>query len=473
MTPIGKPSGAPLANFDSIPWGKAQKIVRRLQMRIAKARKSGKTARVKALQWTLTHSFYAKALAVKRITSNKGKNTPGVDGVTLNTSGKKMRMVLSLKRRGYKPLPLRRVYIPKANGSKRPLGIPTMKDRSMQALYLLALEPAAEVTADPNSYGFRRHRRCADAIAQCFIALARTSSSVWVLEGDIRACFENISHQWMLENIPLDKRLLKLWLEAGVMKEGKLFPTSRGTPQGGIISPTLANMVLDGLESVAKSAGKRNSKIHVIRYADDFVITGKNQEILGEVRKAIMEFLEPRGLSLHPEKTSITHIDVGLTFLGQHLRKYSGKLLIKPDRLAARSYLIRAKRIIRVLCNNDLPAMVRKLNSLCRGWGYYHRHVVASRVFSRLDTIVFRNLFRRMFKFHSNKGKDWVYRKYWGSGISPVFRATDRRTKKSYYLVMLCSLGIRRHLKIRRDAIPFLPEYFEYLSRRRASSCLL
>jgi len=473
MTPTEKPSGAPFPNFDSIPWDKAQKLVRRLQMRIAKASKSGKFAKVKALQWTLTHSFYAKALAVKRITSNKGKNTPGVDRVTLNTSEKKMKMVLSLKRKGYKPLPLRRVYIPKANGAKRPLGIPTMKDRSMQALFLMALEPVAEVTADPNSYGFRKHRRCADATEQCFRALAIKTASVWILEGDIVSCFDNISHQWMLENIPLDKHMLRLWLEAGVMDGRKIFPTSRGTPQGGIISPTLANMVLNGLESAAKSAvKKKGSKVNVIRYADDFVITGKDQDILAKVKKAVTEFLEPRGLSLHPVKTRVTHINEGFTFLSQNFRKYSGKLLIKPGKAAIKSYLTRAKLIIRYLCNRDLATLVRRLNTLSRGWGNYHRHIVAGQTFARLDSIIFHTLFRRMCKMHSKKGKYWVYRKYWGSELSPIFRVSNRRDGLYYSLVRLCSLGIRRHIKVKGEAIPFLPEHFAYFERRRASECL-
>ena len=205
---------------------------------------------MKALQWLLTHSFSGRALAVKRVTENKGKRTPGVDGRTWQTPAAKFKSIGTLRRRGYQPQPLRRVHIPKANGKLRPLGIPTMKDRAMQALYLLALEPVAETTADLNSYGFRPGRSTADAIAQSRHCLCRANSAKWVLEGDIRGCFDNISHEWMLRHIPTDRVVLRRWLKAGYLENRTLFPTEAGTPQGGIISPTLANMTLNGLEEL-------------------------------------------------------------------------------------------------------------------------------------------------------------------------------------------------------------------------------
>jgi RNA-directed DNA polymerase len=200
------------------------------------------------LQWLLTHSFSGRALAVKRVTENQGKNTSGVDRVTWRTPAAKLKAIGSLQRRGYRPQPLRRAYIPKANGKQRPLGIPTMKDRAMQALYLLALEPVAEMTGDPNSYGFRPERSTADAVKQGFNALSRACSAQWILEGDIEGCFDHISHNWMIRHIATDKAVLQKWLKAGYIENRILFPTEAGTPQGGIISPTLANMTLDGLE---------------------------------------------------------------------------------------------------------------------------------------------------------------------------------------------------------------------------------
>jgi len=275
---------------------------------------------VKALQWLLTHSFYGRALAVKRVTHNKGKSTPGVDGAIWSTPASRYKAMDTLRRHGYQPQPLRRVYIPKSNGKLRPLGIPTMKDRAMQALYLLALLPVAETTGDLNSYGFRPERSTADAIDYCFCVLARKDSAPWVLEGDIRGCFDNISHPWMLDHIPTDKEVLKKWLKAGFMENRTLFLTEAGTPQGGIISPTLANLTLDGLERLLKETfrvkqiqGKSyNPKVNFVRYADDFIITGCSKELLeNEVKPLVERFMFERGLQLSPEKTCITHIEDG------------------------------------------------------------------------------------------------------------------------------------------------------------------
>jgi len=223
--------------WHSINWDKAHKLVRRLQVRIAKAISEGRWNKAKALQRLLTHSFSGKAVAVKRVTENHGKKTPGVDGVIWNTPELKAKAVKSLKRKGYQPQPLRRVNIPKANGKLRPLGIPTMKDRAMQALHLLALQPIAETTADYNSYGFRPDRACRDAVEQCFKTLSRKNSAQWVLDADISGCFDQINHEWLLANIPMDKVILHKWLKSGFVEKGNWFPTKAGTPQGGIITP--------------------------------------------------------------------------------------------------------------------------------------------------------------------------------------------------------------------------------------------
>ena len=290
--------------WDSIDWNKAEAYVKKLQMRIVKAHQQGRTGRVKFLQWLLTHSFYGRALAVKRVTSNKGRKTAGVDNVLWSTPKLKYEAIFKLNRRGYKPLPLKRKYIKKKNGKKRPLGIPCMEDRAMQTLYKFALEPIAEITADPNSYGFRAKRCVQDAIEQCFTCLGKGKSPKWVLEGDIRGCFDNISHEWILENIPMDKDILRKWLKCGYIETGKLFPTDTGSPQGSPISPTICNMVLDGLERELKKQyhkktinGKPYSpKVNFIRYADDFIVTGADRGILETgVLPIIREFLSERG----------------------------------------------------------------------------------------------------------------------------------------------------------------------------------
>lgn len=221
--------------WKTIDWKKAEKEVNRLQVRIVKATQEKKWNTVKRLQYLLTHSFHAKALAVRRVTTNKGKKTAGVDGEIWSTPAMKMRAVMSLTDKGYKAKPLRRVYIEKKDKKKkRPLGIPTMYDRAMQALYAIALEPVAETTADTKSFGFRKGRCCQDACEYIFTALSRKVSPEWILEGDIKGCFDNISHEWLVENIPMDKSVLKQFLKAGFIFKGELFPTEDGTPQGGL-----------------------------------------------------------------------------------------------------------------------------------------------------------------------------------------------------------------------------------------------
>ena len=235
--------------WPDIDWAQCIRNVRRLQIRIVKATQEGRWNKVKVLQRLLTSSFSGKALAVKRVTENQGKRTAGVDRQLWSTPESKSQAVQNLNRRGYKPLPLRRVYIPKSRDKMRPLGIPTMKDRAMHAVHLLALEPISETKADRNSYGFRPERATQDAIAQCFIILSRKTSAKWILEGDIRGCFDNINHEWLINNIPMDKKILLKWLKTGYIHKRILYPTEAGTPQGGVISATLANMTLDGLEA--------------------------------------------------------------------------------------------------------------------------------------------------------------------------------------------------------------------------------
>lgn len=379
-------STAKQTTWRSIDWKTARREVRRLQMRIAKAVQEGKHGKVKSLQWILTHSFYAKALAVKRVTSNKGKNTPGVDGVVWKDARAKMQAVLSLRQHGYKAQPLRRTYIPKKNGKKRPLSIPTMHDRAMQALYKLALAPFAETTADRNSYGFREGRSCADAVAAAFNALSKPNSASWVLEGDITGCYDNLSISWLITNIPIEKRILQQWLKAGYVENGITYPTRKGAPQGGIISPTLANMTLDGLENEVHEAVPRRSRVNFIRYADDFIITGKSKTILEEnVIPAVKRFLAERGLQLSEEKTKITYIRHGFTFLGQTFRKHGQKLHITPSKEGVLALIRNVGTIIRKYISAPIIILIKKLNETLRGWAYYHRHVVSSETFRRVD----------------------------------------------------------------------------------------
>jgi len=457
--------------WKAIVWKRKWHQVKRLQVRIAKAVKESRWNKVKVLQYILTRSFYAKLLAVKRVTSNKGKKTPGIDGVLWQGARAKWRAVLSLRKRGYRPQPLKRIYIPKKNGKKRPLSIPTMNDRAMQALYKLALAPIAETLADRNSYGFREGRSCADAVAAGFNALSKPNSATWILEGDIKGCFDNISHEWMVKNIPMDKVILTKWLRAGYVEEGITYPSRKGTPQGGIISPIFSNMVLDGLEDAVYNAVPRRSRVNFIRYADDFIITGKSKRILEEnIKPVVEEFLRERGLELSPEKTVITYIKNGFTFLGQTFRKHGRKLHITPSTKGVLALVRKVGTIIRNHVSAPMPILIKKLNQTLSGWANYHRHVVASEAFSRIDTYVFEQLWRMVRRRHQNKSKGWLIRKYWtASGKKHRFAVRHKTGNKSkiYSVLKTGAIGIRRYVKIKADANPYLPEYAAYFWQRK------
>jgi RNA-directed DNA polymerase len=459
--------------WNQINWRKVKQQVRRLQMRIAKATQQEKHGKARALQWILTHSYSAKLLAVKQVTSNTGAKTPGVDGILWKTSREKILAVLSLKRKGYQTQALRRIYIPKKNGKQRPLGIPTMKDRAMQALYLLALEPIAEITADKHSYGFRPERCVADAIDQCFLALARKNSAQWILEGDIKACFDGISHHWLLEHIPMDKAPLRQWLNAGYMEENIFFETEAGTPQGGIISPTLANMTLDGMAEAVKKATARTEKVNFVRYADDFIITGASKDVLEKkIKPAIIQFLHERGLTLSEEKTLITHIDQGLDFLGFNVRKYDGKLLIKPSRKSMKTFVNGLRTIIKSNPTIKTESLIRLLNPKLRGWANYYRHVVSKAIFSKVDEAMYQSLSRWARRRHPHKNAKWLKDQYFCHPGLKIwhFHAKIRDAENRLILLKLIKIAkvrIKRHVKLRAKATPYDSEFISYFEKRR------
>ncbi len=461
--------------WHSINWQQAHENVRRLQARIVKATQEGKWGKVKALQHLLTHSFSGKALAVKQVTENQGKRTPGVDGDIWNTPSKKTLAIHNLKQNGYKPQPLRRVYIPKNHDKtkKRPLSIPTMKDRAMQALYLLALEPVAETTGDPNSYGFRKARSCADAIEHCFSALAPKHMGAWVLEGDIKSCFDRISHEWLIANIPTDKGILRKWLKAGYMEKHVLYPTNEGTPQGGIISPVLANMALDGLGKLLKtyypmfSRQQRRAKVNLVRYADDFVITGSSKEVLeNEVKPLVETFLKARGLELSQEKTHISHLEDGFDFLGQNVRKYNGKLLIKPSKKSIKTFLDKVREIIKSNPQITAGRLVMLLNPVIRGWALYHRHVVSSDAFHDVDNAIYHALWKWIKRRHPNKGLRWMKVKYFKTVGRDNWVFSGEHNEKERHLINALSIHIKRHTLIRGKANPFDPAWELYFETR-------
>jgi len=470
---IGASSACDLA-WDYLPWSHINKQVYQLQMRIAKAEREGRKGKVKALQRLLTHSFYGKCLAVKRVVQNKGAKTPGVDNILWRTSLQRMEAVLALKNKGYKPLPLKRILIPKKNSNqKRPLSIPSMKDRAMQALWLLALEPIAEERADKNSYGFRPKRSVADAIAQCYLLLCRKTSAQWVFEGDIKACFDRISSKWLLENIPMNKTILKKFLKAGYMEKGVIYPTTEGTGQGGPISPTLALMTLSGLEGKLNRLFRKGSKVQVVIYADDFIVTGASREQLDTlVIPCIQSFLKERGLELSQEKSKITHIEEGFDFLGHTLRKFKDSLIIKPSKDSVKAFLKDLRICIKTNMSAKTENLIHLLNPKIRGWTNYFRHVCSSQTFSYIDHQIFATLKRWSEHRHPNKGQRWIYNKYYRN--TPLRRwvfgtkVKSKDSTESFYLDLALAARtlIRRHFKIIGEAHPYDPRFKEYFLQR-------
>lgn len=477
MTAMATPSAgasSDFANWGAIDWPTVELEVKRLQMRIAKAIRQGRQGKAKALQWLLTHSFYAKLLAVKRVTQSRGAKTPGIDGVVWSTHRQKFEAAKALHRKGYHSQPLRRIYIPKKNGQQRPLSIPTLHCRAQQALHLLGLEPVTEVKADPCAYGFRPKRSTADAIAHCFNVLSRRVSATYVLEGDIKACFDKIDHKWIESNTMLDRKMLAQWLNAGYIEVGsrEIHPTVEGVPQGGIISPCIMVGTLSGLAEAAKTATKNHDKVHVISYADDFIITGTTKEVLEkQVQPAIEAFLHERGLTLSLEKTKITHIEEGFDFLGFNVRKYDSKLLIKPAKSNVTSFLKSIRELIKSQATAKTENLIRLLNPKLRGWANYYRHVVSKQTFSYVNSEVFRALWRWAKRRHPNKGLRWIKRKYFRSirWRNWVFssRIKDKRGKHlDLELFNVASVRIKRHIKIRSEATPYDPQFADYFKER-------
>jgi RNA-directed DNA polymerase len=471
-------------DWHSINWKKVWRNVRRLQARIVKATQEGRWGKVRALVYLLTHSYSGRAAAILRVTTNAGAATPGVDGMVWDTPERKAEAFRKLRRHGYQPQPLRRVKIPKRNDPSkvRPLGIPTATDRAMQALYLLGLDPIEETTADTNSYGFRRGRCCADALDQCHKVLSRRPAATWILEGDIKSCFDRISHDWLLTHIPMDKVILQKWLHAGLMEKDVFVATTEGTPQGGICSPVLANRTLDGLERLlhqrfgARRRQRERHKVHRVRYADDFVITGTSKQLLrDEVQPLVAHFLKERGLELSHEKTSITHIDDGFDFLGQNVRRYGTKLLLKPSRKNVRTFLGTIDDVIQHE-GGYLSAgqLIECLNAKIRGWAFYHRHASSARTFARVDELIFQKLWRWARRRHRSKSARWVKVKYFTRRGDERWRfhgtVTDR--EGGHHTVLLFraqSVSVRRHVKIQGTANPYDPSWELYFEERLAT----
>lgn len=370
----------------------------------------------------------------------------------------------------------------------RPLSIPTMRDRAMQALYLLALDPVSETISDEQSYGFRKARSTHDAIAQCYLNAryhgnpndkgARRSAE-WILEADIQGCFDNIDHDWLLANVPMDTGILRKWLKAGYLEGNVFAPTQKGTPQGGIISPVLANFALNGLEEALRlEIGSKErcikAKVNLVRYADDFVITGVTKELLEErIKPAVEKFLAGRGLLLSPEKTKISHITEGYDFLGQNIRRYKSKLLITPSRKNVKAFLQKVRGLVKELGAAPQSKVIEVLNPVIDGWARYHRHVVSKHAFSYVDHQIWYCLWKWAKRRHPKKINNWIKERYFHrigerSWMFAV-RIDDLSGKEKPAYRMLrhaAQLPIERHQKIKADANPYDPAWEEYFEKR-------
>ncbi len=407
--------------WKNIPWAKVQWVVFKLQKRIYQAVKSGQKAKARNLQKLLLKSYYAKLLAVRKVTQdNAGRKTAGIDGIKSLLPRQRLELVTEMGNR-YKAKPLRRVWIPKpGRDEKRPLGIPTIRDRARQALVKITLEPYWESQFEGTSYGFRPGRSAHDAIARIFIGIKQ--SAKWVLDADISKCFDEINHDYLLSKLDSPasiRREVKQWLNAGVMDKGIFENTEAGTPQGGVISPLLANIALDGMirEITAKFSRKRGkNKLKtlptIIRYADDFIVIHKDLEIIQQCKIAIQEWLKPVGLELKPEKTKICHTlngeNPGFDFLGFNIRSYpkgrhnSGKTgggtlvgfktFIEPSKKAIKAHHEAIKKVIKTHKTAPQYALIERLNPIIRGWCNYYRGVASKITFSSEDYLLWNQL---------------------------------------------------------------------------------
>jgi RNA-directed DNA polymerase len=470
--------------WSDIDWAAVEEAVRRLQGRIFRAAKAGDGARVKNLQKLLVRSRSAKMLAIRQVTQqNKGRKTPGIDGVVCKTPADRVKLLEDgLSLRGYKPQPVRRVYIPKTGGKLRPLGIPTIKDRAMQALVKMALEPEWEPRFEANSYGFRPGRCTMDAIGAIFNSLKGTQTKgTWIFDADISGCFDNIGHEPLLAKLPTFTTTIRRWLKAGSVELQTYKPSEAGTPQGGIISPLLMNVALDGMERLFEDLSRNgnpiparlqkgpNNGISLTRYADDFVVIAPTREQLDAYARPVLErFLAERGLSISEAKTRTVNVAEGFDFLGFNVRKISGKLLIKPQKEKVLAHLRGIKEYLDANRQAPTAVVIKELAPRIRGWAMYYRHVVSSEVFAYADHRLWLSLWAWARRRHPNKSKGWIKARY--------FRKVGRRDwvlfagdpKTGLTLASYDATKIVRHQKVRGRSSPLDPDDQEYWQARRA-----
>lgn len=473
MPPPGATNGpARRTDWNALDWAAAQRIVRNLRQRIYRATRAGDGRKVRSLQKLLLRSHSNIVLSVRRVTQvNAGKHTPGVDRLVVKTPAARGRLVDRLATfQPWRARPVRRVYIPKSNGQRRPLGIPTVTDRCIQAMVKNALEPEWEARFEGTSYGFRPGRGCHDAVTKIYLLACPHRRKRWVVDADIKGAFDNIRHDVLLRAIgPAPGReLVRQWLKAGAMEDGVYHETLLGTPQGGVISPLLLNIALHGLEAALgvtfTTKGEIRGPRAVVRYADDFVVFCESREDAIAVKDRILpEWLAERGLSLSEEKTRIVHLTDGFDFLGFNVRHYraprttrSGyKLLIRPSKKSVTGLREKLRDVWLRQRGRRVRAALFALNPIARGWANYFRTAVASATFKKLDYWMYRRAVRYARHTHPKKPWRWLVSRYWGR-LSPdrndVWVFGDKHTGQ--YLLRFGWFKIARHALVRGTSSP-------------------
>lgn len=456
-----------------IDWSGIEHHVFRLQRQLANAVEHHNRKAARHYKWLIRNSRNVRMLVIRTVTQeNKGRKTPGVDGKTYMTpeARKELLELVSLRK---KPLPVRRVYIKKKNGKQRPLGIPSIHDRVCQAIHKMAMEPEWDIQFEPNSYGFRPSRSTWDAVEQIFVMLSQKKSPQWVIEGDIKGFFDHVDHEKLLVKLaPEDRPFIRRILKAPIIEPDKgRVPSFRGTPQGGIISPILANIALHGMEEELREQAlqmgfgysRRTPGINIVRYADDFVISCKTKEQAESFIPVVAQWLrEAAGVELSLKKTKITHIDEGFDFLGFNVRKYSGKLLIKPSKDSKLSILQKVKELLNSNKTAKVETIIRTLNPLIRGWANYYSSGVSKEIFSYCDYRIHEMLWQWAKRRHPMKNAKWIKAKYFSRHGNRDWMFTSGK----YDIFHMSDVPIIRHIKVQGNRSPYRANDGDYFDQR-------